>query len=312
IEEKMITGELAGLVSTNALELGIDIGNLDCTVLAGYPGTRASFWQQTGRAGRSKEKCVNYLILENQPFDQYIALDPEWLFSKSSENAIVDPDNLLIELAHIRAAAAEMPLSLDDAGLFPDLGEIIPVLLNAGEVESMAGRFAWAGEAFPAGGYSLRNMDKSRYKLLLETDQRELTQMDETQAFHELYPGAVYIHEGELYEVLKLDLESRTAYGVPFAGNYYTVPSGTQETRILQTFREEELGRSRIYFGDINVEEVISMYKKLQFHNQDRKSTRLNSSHVSISYAVFCLKKKKNRKAQQEDTSDLRTRAARR
>ena len=77
IEEKMITGELAGLVSTNALELGIDIGNLDCTVLAGYPGTRASFWQQTGRAGRSKEKCVNYLILENQPFDQYIALDPE-------------------------------------------------------------------------------------------------------------------------------------------------------------------------------------------------------------------------------------------
>ena len=276
IEEKMITGELAGLVSTNALELGIDIGSLDCTVLAGYPGTRASFWQQTGRAGRNGEKCVNYLILENQPFDQYIALDPEWLFSKSSENAIVDPDNLLIELAHIRAAAAEMPLSLDDAGLFPDLGEIIPVLLNAGEVESMAGRFAWAGEVFPAGDYSLRNMDKSRYKLLLEKENREITQMDETQAFHELYPGAVYIHEGELYEVLKLDLESRTAYGVPFSGNYYTVPSGTQETRILQTFREEELGRSRIHFGDINVEEVISMYKKLQFHNHQ------NLGYVSL------------------------------
>ena len=276
IEEKMITGELAGLVSTNALELGIDIGSLDCTVLAGYPGTRASFWQQTGRAGRNGEKCVNYLILENQPFDQYIALAPEWLFSKSSENAIVDPDNLLIELAHIRAAAAEMPLYLDDAGLFPDLGEIIPVLLNAGEVESMAGRFAWAGEAFPAGDYSLRNMDKSRYKLLLEKEKQEITQMDETQAFHELYPGAVYIHEGELYEVLKLDLESRTAYGVPFAGNYYTVPSGTQETRILQTFREEELGRSRIYFGDINVEEVISMYKKLQFHNHQ------NLGYVSL------------------------------
>ena len=125
------------------------------------------------------------------PFDQYIALDPEWLFSKSSENAIVDPDNLLIELAHIRAAAAEMPLSLDDAGLFPDLGEIIPVLLNAGEVESLAGRFAWAGEAFPAGDYSLRNMDKSRYKLILQGENREITQMDETQAFHELHPGAV-------------------------------------------------------------------------------------------------------------------------
>ena len=102
IERKMTEGELSGLVSTNALELGIDIGKLDSTVIVGYPGTRASFWQQTGRAGRSGGKCVNYLILENQPFDQYIAIDPEWLFSRTSENAVVDPDNLLIELAHIR------------------------------------------------------------------------------------------------------------------------------------------------------------------------------------------------------------------
>ena len=129
-------------------------------MIVGYPGTRASFWQQTGRAGRSGEKCVNYLILENQPFDQYIAVDPEWLFSRASESAVVDPDNLLIQLAHIRAAAAEMPLSLDDAALFPDLGEVIPVLMNAEEVKSLAGRFAWAGPAFPAGDYSLRNMDR--------------------------------------------------------------------------------------------------------------------------------------------------------
>ena len=88
-------------------------------MIVGYPGTRASFWQQSGRAGRSSgsKKCINYLILENQAFDQYIAIDPEWLFSQESENAIVDPDNLLIELAHIRAAAAEMPLSLDDAAV---------------------------------------------------------------------------------------------------------------------------------------------------------------------------------------------------
>ena len=108
IERKMTEGELTGLVSTNALELGIDIGKLDATVIVGYPGTRASFWQQSGRAGRSGSACVNYLILENEPFDQYIAIDPEWLFSRESENAIVDPDNLLIELAHLRAAAAEM------------------------------------------------------------------------------------------------------------------------------------------------------------------------------------------------------------
>ena len=280
IERKMTDGELSGLVSTNALELGIDIGKLDSTVIVGYPGTRASFWQQTGRAGRSGEKCVNYLILENQPFDQYIAVDPEWLFSRASESAVVDPDNLLIQLAHIRAAAAEMPLSLDDAALFPELGEVIPVLMNAEEVKSLAGRFAWAGPAFPAGDYSLRNMDRTRFKLIVKDDVefvdgrrqakgagREVTEMDESQAYHELHPGAVYMHDGVLYEVLKLDLVSRTAEAVPFDGNYYTVPAGTEETRILQKFHEEELKRTKICFGDINVNEVISMYKKLQFHN---------------------------------------------
>ena len=280
IERKMTDGELSGLVSTNALELGIDIGKLDSTVIVGYPGTRASFWQQTGRASRSGEKCVNYLILENQPFDQYIAVDPEWLFSRASESAVVDPDNLLIQLAHIRAAAAEMPLSLDDAALFPDLGEVIPVLMNAEEVKSLAGRFAWAGPAFPAGDYSLRNMDRTRFKLIVMDDVefvdgrrqakgagREVTEMDESQAYHELHPGAVYMHDGVLYEVLKLDLVSRTAEAVPFNGNYYTVPAGTEETRILRRFHEKELKRMKSCFGDINVNEVISMYKKLQFHN---------------------------------------------
>ena len=125
----MISGKLAGLVSTNALELGIDIGKIDTSVLIGYPGTRASFWQQTGRAGRNKRECTNYLILEQLPFDQYIAINPEWLFGGSTENAVIDKNNLQIELAHIRAAAAEIPLSLDDIALFPDLGETIPCLL---------------------------------------------------------------------------------------------------------------------------------------------------------------------------------------
>ena len=267
IERKMMSGELNGLVSTNALELGIDIGSLDTTVIVGYSGTRASFWQQSGRAGRNGQTCVNYLILENLPLDQYIAVEPGWLFEGKSENAIVDPDNLLIELAHIRAAAAELPLSLDDAALFPSLGEIIPVLMKAEEVKSMAGRFAWSGPAFPAGDYSLRNMDKSRFKLILDGENREITEMDETQAYHELHPGAVYMHDGALYEVLKLDLVSRTATAVPFTGNYYTVPAGTEEIRILQTFEEETFGRTKVHFGDINVDEVISVFKKLQFHN---------------------------------------------
>lgn len=276
IERKMMSGELNGLVSTNALELGIDIGSLDTTVIVGYPGTRASFWQQSGRAGRNGQTCVNYLILENQPFDQCIAVEPGWLFEGKSENAIVDPDNLLIELAHIRAAAAELPLSLDDAALFPSLGEIIPVLMKAEEVKSMAGRFAWSGPAFPAGDYSLRNMDKTRFKLILDNENREITEMDESQAYHELHSGAVYMHDGALYEVLKLDLVSRTATAKSFEGNYYTVPAGTEDIRILQTFQEKTVERTKIHFGDINVDEVISMFKKLQFHNHQ------NLGYVSL------------------------------
>ena len=272
----MMSGELNGLVSTNALELGNDIGSLDTTVIVGYPGTRASFWQQSGRAGRNGQTCVNYLILENQPFDQYIAVEPGWLFEGKSENAIVDPDNLLIELAHIRASAAELPLSLDDAALFPSLGEIIPVLMKAEEVKSMAGRFAWSGPAFPAGDYSLRNMDKTRFKLILDNENREITEMDESQAYHELHPGAVYMHDGALYEVLKLDLVSMTATAKSIEGNYYTVPAGTEDIRILQTFQEKTVERTKIHFGDINVDEVISMFKKLQFHNHQ------NLGYVSL------------------------------
>lgn len=148
IERKMTTGELCGLISTNALELGIDIGKIDTTVLAGYPGTKASFWQQTGRAGRSGRACSNYLILDNLPFDQYISINPDWLFDGESESAVVDRDNLLIELAHIRAAAAELPLTLDDIAVFPDLGETIPVLLRVKELTPRTADFPGAETPF--------------------------------------------------------------------------------------------------------------------------------------------------------------------
>lgn len=267
IENKMVSGVLSGLISTNALELGIDIGKIDTTVLAGYPGTRASFWQQTGRAGRSGKECTNYLILDNQPFDQYIAIDPDWLFERDSENAVVDNNNLLIQLAHIRAAAAELPLTLDDISLFPDLGEIIPVLLKAKELIGMSGKFVWSGKAFPAGDYSLRNIDKTRYKLVNKENGKEITEMDEMQAFREVHNGAVYMHDGVLYQVIKLDLESKTAQAIPFNGNYYTMPGANITIKILQRFKDVQYLRTHIAFGDVNVDETVYMYKKLQFHN---------------------------------------------
>ncbi len=267
IESRMIGGDLKGLVSTNALELGIDIGRVDTTLLVGYPGTRASFWQQTGRAGRGRNACTNYLILESQPVDQYIGLNPLWLFENGTENAVIDKDNLLIELAHVRSAAAELPLTLDDIALFPDLGEAIPVLMKVGELKNSGGKFLWAGNAFPAGDYSLRNMDQNRYKLMDKEKHIQITEMDELQAFHELHEGAVYMHEGRQYQVVELDLETRTAQAVPFDGNYYTMPGSETEVKVVRQIQQEALGRTDSFWGDVNVNETVFMYKKLQFHN---------------------------------------------
>jgi len=267
IENKMITGALSGLVSTNALELGIDIGKIDTTVLVGYPGTRASFWQQTGRAGRSGRECTNYLILDSLPFDQYISINTDWLFENSSESAVIDKNNLLIELAHIRAAAAEIPLTLDDISIFPDLGETIPILIRAKELTGQSGKFSWSGNSFPAGDFSLRNIDKSRYKLINKENNKEITEMDEMQAFREIHSGAIYMHDGVHYQVIKLDLESKTAFAIPFNGNYYTMPGGNTNIRIIQENKKVEYQRVEVAFGDVNVDEMVFMYKKLQFHN---------------------------------------------
>ena len=267
IEQKMTAGELLGLVSTNALELGIDIGQISTAVLAGYPGTRASFWQQTGRAGRSGKECTNYLILDQQPMDQYIGLEPGWLFENSSENAVIDPDNLLIELAHIRAAAAELPLSLDDMALFPDLGETIPVLMNMEELRSQNGRFAWSGGEYPAGEFSMRNIDENQYQLIEKDTGKVITRMDESQAFREIHQGAVYLHDGDSYQVVELNLESKTGYAVPFHGNYYTVSGGETNIQIIHGQKEQLWERTRLQFGDLKVEDYVYMYKKLQFHN---------------------------------------------
>ena len=274
IEDRMNRGELLGLVATNALELGIDIGSLDATVLVGYPDTRASFWQQTGRAGRSGRSCTNYMILREMPFDRYIAVNPDWLFDSGSESAVIDPDNLLIQLAHIRSAAAEIPLDKRDGELFPDLGEAIPVLMEAGELTCQGGRYVWCGQSFPEGDYSLRNIDNGRYKLINRDTGEHITEMDELQAFREIHTGAVYMHGGTQYQVISMDRETRTGYAAPFSGNYYTVPGGNTEVRQLMIRltcsyeqAESEGGLIPACFGEIHVEDVISMYKKLEFHN---------------------------------------------
>lgn len=267
IEQKMASGQLKGLVATNVLELGIDIGRLDTAVLVGFPGTRASFWQQSGRAGRKGNAASIFLLLDNLPLDQFIAIDPEWLFSGNSENAVVDPDNLFIQLAHVRAAAAELPLSPDDISIFPDLGEIVPVLLSAKELKKENGKFFWSGGSYPSGDFSLRNMDKVRYKLKNGADGSILTEMDALQAYREIYKGAIYMHGGLQYLVESLDTANAIAQAKPIDVNYYTVSCDMTEVYKIRNLKTAAVGRVKSFFGDVRVSYTTFGFRRLQFHN---------------------------------------------
>ena len=269
IEQKMVSGALKGLVSTNALELGIDIGKVDTTVLTGFPGTRASFWQQSGRAGRSGKESTTYLILENAPLDQFLAIEPEWLFNSSSENAVIDKNNLFIQIAHARAAAAELPLSPDDMAVFPNLGEIVPILINAGEVRMERGKFAWCGKSYPAGDFSLRNIDKVRYKLVNGQTGEHIAEFDETQAFREIHKDSIYLHSGQSYLITSFDRNDHSALCEPADVNYYTEPWIDLKLTIIKEQKRIDIGRTVLCFGDINSATIVKGHKKLQLHNHD-------------------------------------------
>ncbi|TDT57303.1 DEAD/DEAH box helicase [Fonticella tunisiensis] len=268
IERRLSKGLITGVIATNALELGIDIGDIELAISCGFPGTKASFWQQIGRAGRKGGTSLGILILDVSPIDQYIGINSEWLVKTGVENAVIDKNNLFIQLAHVRAAAAELPLSLDDASIFPDLGEIVPVLIKAGELKNDGGLFIWTGKDFPAGDFSLRNISRDIYKVVNKQNGEMLTEMDEYQAFHEVYPKAIYIHDGMQYLVERLDLVNRIAEVVPVDMNYFTVPFTETAVSIIKEFKARDIARTRASFGDVNIREAVPAYKMIQFHNR--------------------------------------------
>jgi len=267
VEQDLIHGRLLAVVSTNALELGIDIGSLEVVVQGGFPGTRASFWQQIGRAGRRGRMAHAIVMLAMNPLDQYIGQDQEWLVGQPTENAVVDPDNLTVQLAHIRSAAAELPLTIDDAASWPDLGEVIPVLEEAGELSSVYGAWHWSGGPFPAGDFSLRNTDGDRFKIVNRQTGDTLTEMTRPQVYREGHTRAVYLHDGRQYQVEKLDLVGHVATVVPVQQNFYTQPDVRTQIEVLVTQERVAAGETSALFGDVRVDDTVVGYKMLQFHS---------------------------------------------
>jgi len=282
VEQGLLSAKLQGVVSTNALELGVDIGALELVVQAGFPGTRASFWQQIGRAGRRGRDAHAVLLLAPVAVDQYIGLDPDWLMGRPSEQAVLDPDNLVIQLAHARAAAAELPLTVDDLALFPDLGEILPVLQNAGELREVYGSYHWQGSSHPAGDFSLRNIDGDRFKIVDRILGRTITEMDRPQTYREAFPRAVYLHDGVQYLVETLDLVGRVATVVPVEQNYYTQPDVRTAIEVLNVQERRTVAESRAWFGDLRVTDTTVGYKMLEFHNHQNLGYELLDPELPV------------------------------
>ncbi len=266
IEKDLVDGNLLGVVSTNALELGIDIGTLDAVIMGGFPGTRASFWQQLGRAGRSGSEAHAIVMLKEKPLDQFVGKNPDWLLNAESENAIIDKDNLYIQLSHIRAASAELPLTIDDVASFPDLGEIIPLLIKEGELIEQNSTYQWSGDISPAHEISLRNITGDTIKVVDVEKEETITIVDLVQAKKEFYPGAIYLHDSVQYKSLDLDLESKTASVKEVFSNYYTEPHKPGNISILVEHEHEKEHRINRFFGDVRVTVLISGFKMIEFN----------------------------------------------
>ncbi|MBL8620511.1 MAG: DEAD/DEAH box helicase [Myxococcales bacterium] len=282
VERALVDGSLVGVVSTNALELGIDIGALQVVVQGGFPGTRASFWQQLGRAGRRNEVAHAIVVLAVSPTDQFIGENPDWLVGQAAEHAVVDRDNLAIQLAHVRAAAAELPLSLDDAAVFPDLGEIVVVLARAGEVREALGSWHWTGGLFPAGEVSLRNLHNDRFKVVNRATGTTLTEMSRPQVYREAHTRAIYLHDGVQYQVEALDLVQHVATVGEVEQNFYTQPDVRTAIDVLLTQEQRAFGLTEAAFGDVRVDDVVVGYKMLEFHNHQNLGYEALHEHLRL------------------------------
>jgi DEAD/DEAH box helicase domain-containing protein len=273
IERRLFNGELAGVISTNALELGIDVGSLDAALVVGFPPTIASTWQQMGRAGRTHDAALAICIAYNEPIDQYLMRHPEYFFEQSPEAAVVDPHNPYLLAGQLASAAYELPITAEDAAVFgPQAGELLDALAHDGQVRALDGRWFWASTDYPAGRINLRTISDNTFTIVDGTRENlVLGTVDAISAPELVYPEAIYLHEGRSYFVQKLDLEQKQAVCEPREVDYYTQP--VLDTNILvrdlAAARAREALGATIAYGEATVSWATIGMKKVRFYSLD-------------------------------------------
>jgi DEAD/DEAH box helicase domain-containing protein len=270
IEAGLRSGEITGVVSTNALELGIDIGSLQTAILVGYPGTIASTWQQLGRAGR-RSGSVGVFVASSSPLDQFIVRHPEYFLSSDPEEGLIDPDNLLLLAGHLQAGLFELPFEDEERLGRADVHELLELFEEDGSASRSGGRWFWSRQAFPADEIHLRRIAADNV-VIIDTSQprpKVIGEMDQFTAPVLLHEEAVYLHEGAQYHVERLDWEEKKAYVHPVEVDYYTDALAAVAVQVLDTFAGPEgEGLSRSH-GELKITALASMFKKIRFHTHE-------------------------------------------
>jgi DEAD/DEAH box helicase domain-containing protein len=266
IERALSDGELLAVASTNALELGIDIGSLDASVLTGYPGTRAAMWQQAGRAGRRDTDSLAVLVAQDDPLDQYLVHHPTDLFDKPPEAAVIDPANPYVREPHLRCAARESPLADDELAFFGDPDEVrssVEAMVERGEL--VRRRDAWhdRGKDAPHRAVDVRAGGGHVFTIVVEDTGEVIGTADEHRAFATLHPGAVYLHLGEQYLVQELDLVQRVAVVRRADPDHYTQARDVTDIAVGRVLGRSAIGDVEQCFGDVLVtDQVVSYVRK--------------------------------------------------
>jgi DEAD/DEAH box helicase domain-containing protein len=273
IEAGLRDGRIRGVVATNALELGIDIGGLDAAISVGYPGTIASTWQQMGRAGRRAGTSLSALVCSSSPIDQFLAAHPEYLFDASPEHGLVNPDNLYVLLNHLRASTFELPVPADERFGIPETPMLLDVLAEDGWIRRADDdRYYWSHENFPASDFSLRTGAPENVVIVDTTGDRNrvLGEIDLFAAPLFVHEKAIYIHQGTQYHVDRLDWEERKAFVTQTDVDYYTDADLGVTLKVLEVFEEADPPPAGLrQRGEVMVAWKVTMFKKLKYHTHE-------------------------------------------
>jgi DEAD/DEAH box helicase domain-containing protein len=295
IEIELFDGELDGVIATNALELGVDIGGLDACVLNGFPGTIASMWQQAGRAGREAQSSIAALVAGDDQLDQWLMAHPTELFTREPERAVVNPANEFVLLPHLECAAYELPLRHEDERWWPELlDEGVRRLVVGDRLRLRPGRdgpedavAVWAARGWPARGVGLRSGSDDEIRIA-HPDGTLVGTVELSRAFRLVHPGAIYLHQGQAFRVAELDLDDQVAYVEASDGSQYTQPRVETDISLLSEDDTRAVGRSSLGLGAVRVRSRVTGYKRYDVFSGELLAVEdLHLPHTELETRAF-------------------------